>query len=95
MTPSVMSALKAKRRAEEYRIEEQGRASKQMSEEVDVRAKVAEQKKAKAQATKQGEGDRAGVKVGCASLAQVLFETHLLASRINHQPPLDPPDAAR
>lgn len=68
MTPSVADALKAKRRAEEFKLEEQAQASKQLSEEVDVRARVAEhKKKAKAQPSKQAEGDRAGVKVSFSS----------------------------
>lgn len=69
MTPSIKEALKSKRRAEEFKVEEQGKASKAYSEEVDVRSRVAEHKKAKAKAqasrkAEQGEGDRAGVKVG-------------------------------
>lgn len=74
MTPSVKEALKTKRRAEEYKVEEQERVSKQYSEEMDVRSKVAEHKKAKAKAqaskqAQQGEGDRAGVKVCLTELS--------------------------
>lgn len=65
VAPSLLAAFKAQRQAEEYKVEEQGRASKQLSEEMDVRSRVSEHKKAKAkaQANSQGEGDRAGVKV--------------------------------
>lgn len=72
MTTSVKEALKVKRRAEEFKVEEQAKVSKQYSEEMDVRSKVAEHQKATAKAkasrqAQQGEGDRAGVKVRCIS----------------------------
>lgn len=108
MTPSVKEALKSKRRAEEYKVEEQGKASKAYSEEMDVRSKVAEHKKAKAQAqtkqAQQGEGDRAGVKVGPIAIPFRLAWPMTLvggsgltvvAPRLHHQPTSNPPDTTR
>jgi hypothetical protein len=62
VTPSVADALKAKRRAEEYRLEEQAKASRQLVEEQEARTAPKEDKKERVK-SKQLEGDRAGIKV--------------------------------
>ena len=65
VTPSVAAALKAKRRAEEYKLEEQEKASRQLAEEQDARTagpKAAAPKKERV-TREQSEGDRAGIKV--------------------------------
>jgi hypothetical protein len=70
VTPSVAEALKAKRRAEEYRLEEQEKASRQLAEELEARnappPRAGEAKKPKAQKQTQTDGERSGVKVCCA-----------------------------
>jgi ATP synthase F1 complex assembly factor 1 len=65
VTPSVAAALKAKRRAEEYRLEEQEKASRQLVEEQEARTagpKAAPKAKERVKKS-QSEGDRAGIKV--------------------------------
>jgi len=72
VTPSVAAALKAKRQAEEYRLEEQAKASRQLVEEQDARTsspKAAPQAKERVKKS-QSEGDRAGIKVSQLSDAR-------------------------
>lgn len=59
------AALKAKRRAEEYKLEEQEKASRQLAEEQEARTPGPGPKSAapKKERKKQSEGDRAGIKV--------------------------------
>lgn len=104
MTPSVKEALKVKRRAEEYKVDEQAKVSKQYSEEMDVRSKVAEHKKATAKAkasrqAQQGEGDRAGVKVSNITSRRDSLRCYVmltvLAPWLDHQLTSDPPNTTR
>ena len=63
VTPSVAAALKAKRRAEEYRLEEQAKASRELAEEQEARTAGPKVAAPRQERKKQSEGDRAGIKV--------------------------------
>ena len=63
VTPSVAAALKAKRRAEEYRLEEQAKASRELAEEQEARTAGPKAAAPRQERKKQSEGDRAGIKV--------------------------------
>jgi hypothetical protein len=59
----VAAALKAKRRAEEYRLEEQAKASRELAEEQEARTAGPKAATPRKERVKQSEGDRAGIKV--------------------------------
>jgi hypothetical protein len=72
VTPSVAEAIKAKRRAEEYRLEEQEKASRQLAEEEEARRapspEAGDVQAAKPKQQTKTDGERSGVKVGSSSI---------------------------